>query len=105
MRNSHLSKRQKAKPMSTAITIRMPLGSKRLADNDQWKNRFEIRSATSTRIYIVAQNKQSGKFGCSCPGYLSNRKCKHLLEGCNLTTSQIHGRDQFEEKKRAHIGD
>ena len=28
-----------------------------LPDNDQWTNRFEIESETSSRIYVVAQRK------------------------------------------------
>jgi len=49
-----------------------------LPDNDQWTNRFEIRSQTSNRVYIVAQNKAKRHFGCSCPAYRVHRHCKHL---------------------------
>lgn len=49
-----------------------------LPDNSQWTNRFEIRSQTSDRVYIVAQNKNKRHFGCSCPGYRRHRHCKHL---------------------------
>lgn len=49
-----------------------------LEDNAQWKNRFEIESETSNRVYIVAQNKNSGDFGCSCPAWRTRRTCKHL---------------------------
>lgn len=49
-----------------------------LPDNTQWRNRFEIKSETSNRIYVIAQNKSSGKWGCSCPGWIIHRKCKHL---------------------------
>ena len=50
----------------------------RLPDNDQWTNRFKIKSASSNRIYIVAQNKGKKHFGCSCPGWIHYRNCKHL---------------------------
>lgn len=50
----------------------------RLPDNDQWKNRFEIKSATSDRVYIISQNKNKGHMGCSCPGWRVHRTCKHL---------------------------
>lgn len=90
--------------MSNELAQVMPAGSKRLPDNDQWQNRFEIKSASSNRIYIVAQNKQSGHWGCSCPGYLSNRKCKHLINGCGIPESKIHGRLAFEHKKREQMG-
>lgn len=49
-----------------------------LPDNAQWTKRFEIRSQTSDRVYVVAQNKQKRHFGCSCPGWRRYRKCKHL---------------------------
>lgn len=49
-----------------------------LPDNAQWTNRFEIRSQSSGRVYIVAQNKQKRHFGCSCPGWRRYRHCKHL---------------------------
>jgi hypothetical protein len=57
-------------------------GKTHLPDNDSWTNRFEIKSESSNRVYIVSQNKSSGEWGCSCPGWriMRNgvRKCKHL---------------------------
>ena len=73
-----------------AIAIR-PYGAISLADNRDWCERFEIRSSSSDRIYIIAKNKKSGQFGCSCPSYRVRRYCKHLLQGCGLSLSQIHG--------------
>jgi len=52
--------------------------AKRLPDNDQWGHRFEIKSQSSDRKYIVAQNKAKRHWGCSCPGWKSHRNCKHL---------------------------
>jgi len=49
-----------------------------LPDNKLWKNRFEIHSATSDRVYIVSQNIDKGHMGCSCPGWRRYRTCKHL---------------------------
>lgn len=49
-----------------------------LPDNKLWKNRFEIRSESSNRIYIIAQNIEKGYMGCSCPGWRRYRTCKHL---------------------------
>lgn len=84
-----------------AIAIRKPFGAISLPENAQWKDRFEIRSATSNRKYIIAKNKKTGQYGCSCMGYRralkdkatgrSYRKCKHLTEGCGLSLSEIHG--------------
>jgi len=63
-----LAKIAKVKPPSTAIM---------LPPNNQWTNRFKI-VGESGRFYIIAQNKKRGHWGCSCPGYLRHRKCKHL---------------------------
>lgn len=49
-----------------------------LEDNKLWTNRFEIHSATSDRVYVIAQHKEKRHFGCSCPGWRIHRKCKHL---------------------------
>jgi hypothetical protein len=49
-----------------------------LPDNKLWKNRFEIRSESSDRVYIVSQNIIKGHMGCSCPGWRRYRTCKHL---------------------------
>ena len=49
-----------------------------LPDNAEWTNQFQIKSQSSTRIYIVAQRISDGSWGCSCPGWKANRRCKHL---------------------------
>jgi len=49
-----------------------------IPENEQWKNRFEIKSESSNRLYTVAQNKKSGTWGCSCFGWIRYRRCKHL---------------------------
>jgi hypothetical protein len=82
------------------ITIRRPYGSISLPDNDQWDMRFEIRSESSGRIYIIARNKKSSKFACSCPGWKRWRVCKHLTEGCGLNFSQIHGHNLTDQRSR-----
>lgn len=64
--------------MSKAVQIHIPRHAVMLPDNDQWENRFEIRSESSNRVYIVAQNIKRRHWGCSCPGYKIHRKCKHL---------------------------
>lgn len=74
-----------------AIAIRKPYGAISLPDNDQWMERFSIRSESSDRLYIIAKNKKSGKFACSCPSYRVRRYCKHLTSGCGLSLSEIHG--------------
>ena len=66
--------------MTAALTIALPNGSQvpALPDNDQWTNRFEVRSESSGRVYVVSQNKKKRHWGCSCPGWRTHRKCKHL---------------------------
>jgi len=59
------------------ITLNVPSTS-RLPDNSQWTNRFKIKSASTNKVYIIAQNKARGHFGCSCPGWIYHRNCKHL---------------------------
>lgn len=67
-----------AKTIVAEATLALPPGSKLLEDNKQWTNRFEVRSETSDRVYIVSQNKDKGYWGCSCPAWRTRRKCKHL---------------------------
>jgi len=54
-----------------------------LPDNATHTNRFEIHSESSDRVYIVAQSKSSGEWGCSCPGWImkkpgKERTCRHM---------------------------
>ena len=49
-----------------------------LPDNDRYTNRIEIKSETSNRLYVIASNKSTGVWSCSCPGWIIHRKCKHL---------------------------
>lgn len=60
------------------VRVANRLGATVLEDNTQWKNRMRIRSASSSREYIVAQNKSNLEWGCSCMGWKRYRRCKHL---------------------------
>lgn len=60
--------------------IAAQIGSELLLDNDRWTNRFQIDSQTSNRKYIIAQQREDGVWGCSCPGWRHYRKCKHLKD-------------------------
>ena len=67
----------------TTLARRVRVGDRPLAmlpENAQWKNRFEIRSESSDRVYVVAQRKTNAAWACSCPGYVfhGGRECKHL---------------------------
>jgi hypothetical protein len=63
---------------STAITVRLPVSAQFLPDNGQWTNRFTVKSESSDRLYVVAQNIAKRHWGCDCPGWRTRRKCKHL---------------------------
>lgn len=79
------------------LTIK-PSGAVSLPDNDQWCGRFQIRSSSSNRLYIIAKNKKTGRYGCSCPAYRTRRYCKHLTSGCGLSLSEIHGNGAIEQR-------
>lgn len=49
-----------------------------LPDNKQYKNRFEIKSETSNKLYTIAQRKTDNVWRCSCFGCIRYGKCKHL---------------------------
>ena len=58
-------------------------GGELLPDKGVWTNRIEIRSESSERLYVVAQHKENGTWGCNCPGWIIKRpgqprSCKHL---------------------------
>lgn len=64
--------------MSSELVIHRPPGSVALPDNQQWCNRFEIRSSSSNRVYIIAQNIKKRHWACGCPSWRRYRHCKHL---------------------------
>jgi hypothetical protein len=49
-----------------------------LPDNAAWKNRVQIKSETSSNLYIIAQRKSDGVLACSCRGWIRHRHCKHV---------------------------
>jgi len=63
----------------TGVTIYIPQDLV-LPDNNQWTNRFKIRSETSNRVYTIAQHKTKRHWACNCPSWLTRRYCKHLRE-------------------------
>lgn len=64
--------------MNALATIAKEFDGDILPDNQQWKNRIEIRSEKSSRLYVVAQRKSDGSWACSCMGWKRWRNCKHL---------------------------
>lgn len=81
-----------------SIQIRIPSDAIKEPDNKLWENRFKIKSSSSKRLYLVARNKETQKWSCSCPGWLSHRKCKHLT-AMDIPDNLIHG---LEEKRLKH---
>lgn len=49
-----------------------------LPDKDVWQNRFNIKSESSNRLYVISQHREKRYWGCSCPGWCIHRQCKHL---------------------------
>jgi len=68
-----------------------------LPDKDQWQNRFEIRSETSNRVYIIAQHKTKKHWGCSCPAWRTRRYCKHL-RAIGLPANEVPHEPQIERR-------
>jgi hypothetical protein len=64
--------------MNTALEVIKSVGGSLMPENAQWKNRFQIKSESSSRLYTVAQRKSDGSWACSCMGWIRFRHCKHL---------------------------
>lgn len=60
------------------VAVAQKLGGRALPDNSQWENRVEIKSETSNKLYVVSTHKTNGTVGCSCPGWLRYKHCKHV---------------------------
>ena len=65
---------------ATVELIADQIGGTLLDDSDRWMNRFQIRSGSSDRLYVIAQQRADNVWGCSCPGWRHHRKCKHLTD-------------------------
>lgn len=77
-----------------------------LPDNESHRYRMKVPSETSDREYIVAQNKRgmhTGRWECSCRGWIMHRKCKHLSAMMPLLSKVVSlakVEDKRHEKKR-----
>ena len=62
------------------VGIASRIGSSLMPDNDRWVNRFTVKSTSSSRVYVVAQQRSDGVWGCSCWGWKRYRHCRHLTD-------------------------
>jgi hypothetical protein len=62
-----------------SITLYIP-NDVALPDKGEWQYRFNIKSESSNRLYVIAQHKEKKHWGCSCPSWITRRSCKHLKE-------------------------
>lgn len=58
--------------------IQVPMGGEILPDSNVWINRFTVPSDSSNAEYVIAQHRNKRWWACSCRGFTSHRKCKHL---------------------------
>jgi len=68
----------KAEMRNQVAEIAAQIGSELMPDNDQWVNRFTVRSDTKDAVYVVAQRRSDGTWGCGCWAWKRHRRCKHL---------------------------
>ena len=63
---------------SSALAVIQSVGAEPLPENRDYKHRMQIRSESSSRLYIVAMHRGTGEWKCSCMGWIRFRHCKHL---------------------------
>jgi hypothetical protein len=49
-----------------------------LPDTPDWRHRFQIKSGTSARMYMIGRHRGAAVWVCSCMGFRSGRRCKHI---------------------------
>lgn len=64
---------------SVAPEIEIPIGGELLPDTKVWINRFTVPSDSTNSEYIIAQHRTRRFWACSCRGFTSHQKCKHLM--------------------------
>lgn len=71
---------KKHRDAAAIAAVAAQIGSTLLPDNDQWINRFQVKSTSSSSLYTIAQRRSDKTWGCSCVGWRNHRKCKHLTD-------------------------
>jgi hypothetical protein len=61
-----------------AEQVKKPANAVKLPDGPRHIHRHAIPSSGGDRQYIVAYNVNQGRWECSCRGWISHRRCKHL---------------------------
>ena len=61
----------------TGVTIHISK-ELRLPDDKTYENKFNVKSESSGRLYVVSQHIAKRHWCCSCPSWITRRKCKHL---------------------------
>lgn len=87
--------------------VALPPGAAALEPQGPYDVRFEIKSASSSRVYIVARNRETLLWGCSCPAWCTRRRCKHLREMGLDTVEAItpRRRGEGDPRNRDRFGD
>jgi hypothetical protein len=60
--------------------IAAQIDSEVMDDSDRYVNRFTVKSTSSSKQYVVSQQRSDGMWCCSCTGWTHWRKCKHLTD-------------------------
>lgn len=66
---------------NNAIVPSMPRGFVKIEpDDNRWKNKFHVNSASSDRVYRISYDSASGAgwWMCACMGCIRHGTCKHL---------------------------
>jgi hypothetical protein len=78
---------------SKSIIPSLPRGFVKVEpDDDRWKNKFHVNSASSDRVYRISYDSAPGAgwWMCACRGCISHGSCKHLESiGLRPTRKQI----------------
>ncbi len=49
--------------------VEFPTAAERQEDSDHFTNRYEVRSASSGKLYLISQHKELRHWCCSCTGW------------------------------------
>jgi hypothetical protein len=74
-----------------------------LPDSARYKCRFKVRSASSSKLYLISYDTGPGWWTCSCRGNIRHGQCKHLtaagLKGRKYGRTALPEIRQIEDRK------